>query len=64
MAKSFRTGSNEALCIINGQTPIDIKLEETARLFQITRRNNSEKDHDTRTTTRPQNIDYEAQPEY
>ena len=63
MAKSFRTVSNEALCIINGQTPIDIKLEETAQLFHITRRNNSEKVLDTRTTTRPQNIDYDAQPE-
>jgi hypothetical protein len=36
IAKSYRTVSNEALCIINGLTPIDIKLEETAQLFQIT----------------------------
>jgi hypothetical protein len=55
--------SNEALRIINGLTPIDIKLEETAHLFQITRRNKSEIDHDRRTTTWPQNIDYDAQPE-
>ena len=49
--------------MINGLTPIDIKLEETAQLFQLTRRNKSEKDHDTRTTNWPQNIDYYAQPE-
>ena len=63
IAKSFRTVSNEAPCIINGLTPIDIKLEETVQLFQLTRRNKSEKDHDTRTTNWPQNIDYDAQPE-
>ena len=40
IAKSFRTFSKEALCIINGLTPIDIKLEEVAQLYQITRRNN------------------------
>ena len=63
IAKSFPTVSNEALCIINGLTPIDIKLEETVQLFQLTRRNKSEKGHDTRTTNWPQNIDYNAQPE-
>ena len=63
IAKSSLTVSNEALCIINVLTPIDIKLEETAQLFQITRRNKSEKDHNTRTTNWPQNIDYDAQPE-
>jgi hypothetical protein len=39
IAKSFRMVSNEALCVIIGLTPIVIKLEETAQLFQITRRN-------------------------
>jgi len=34
IAKSYRTVSNEALCMITGLTPIDIKIEETARLFQ------------------------------
>jgi hypothetical protein len=49
IAKSFRTVSNEALCIINGLNPIDIKLEETAQLYQITRMNERGKGHDTRT---------------
>jgi len=44
--------SNEALCMITGLTPINIKIEETARLFQITKGNKKEEvqfDHDTRT---------------
>ena len=52
IAKSYRTVSNEALCMITGLTPIDIKIEETSRLFQITKGNIKEKvqfDHDTRT---------------
>jgi len=39
IAKSYRTVSNEALCMITGLTPIDIKIEETARLSQITKGN-------------------------
>jgi hypothetical protein len=61
IAKSFRTVSSEALCIINDLTP-DIKLEEDAQLFQITRRNKKEYDHDTCTTNGPQNVDYESHP--
>ena len=34
IAKSFRTVSNEALCIINGLTPIVIKIKEIAKEFQ------------------------------
>jgi ribonuclease HI len=63
IAKSFRTVSNEALCIINGLTPTDIKLEVTVQLYQITRRPRSGKDRDTHTPNWPQNIDYDAQPE-
>jgi hypothetical protein len=37
IAKAYRNVSNEALCIITGITPIDIKIEETAALFQITK---------------------------
>ena len=33
------------------------KAKETAQLFQITRRNNSEKDQDTRTTTSPETLE-------
>jgi hypothetical protein len=43
-AKSYRTVSNEALCIITGLTPIDIKTEETAQLLQTTIRNEREYD--------------------
>jgi len=52
IAKSYRTVSNEALCMITGLTPIDITIEETAQLFQITKGNMKEEvqfDHDTRT---------------
>jgi hypothetical protein len=63
IAKSFHTVSNGALCVINSLTPIDIKLEETAQLYQIIRRNKSGKDHDTPATNWPQNIDHDAQPE-
>jgi len=37
IAKDYRTVSNEALCMITGLTPIDIKIEEFASLFQITK---------------------------
>ena len=37
IAKSYRTVSNEALCVLTGQTPIDIKIEESASLYQHTR---------------------------
>jgi len=63
IAKSFRTVSNEALCIINGLTPIDIKLEEVAQLFQITRRIKEKYDHDACTNNWPQSIEYDSHPE-
>jgi hypothetical protein len=52
IAKSYRTVANEAVCIITGLTPIDIKVNETAQFFQITKGNNKEEeqfDYDTRT---------------
>jgi RNA binding protein fox-1 len=52
IAKSYRTVSNEALCMITGLTPIDIKIEETTQFFQITKGNKKEEEqinHDTRT---------------
>jgi len=36
-AKACRTVSNEALCIINGVTPINIKIDEAAKYFAITK---------------------------
>jgi hypothetical protein len=32
ITKDYHTTSNEALCILTGTTPIDIKAEETAKL--------------------------------
>ena len=37
LARAYRTVSNEALCILTGLTPIDIKIEEAAQLYQLTR---------------------------
>jgi hypothetical protein len=51
IAKAYRTVSNEALCMITGITPIDIKIEEVATLFRITKRITREKltfDSDTK----------------
>ena len=36
IAKAYRTISHEALCILTGLTPIDIKVEEVATLYNIT----------------------------
>ena len=37
MAKAYRTVSNEALCIIKGITPINIKIEEIGKFYKITK---------------------------
>jgi len=37
IAKAYRTYTNEALCILTGTTPIEIKAEEAANLYRITR---------------------------
>jgi hypothetical protein len=37
IAKAYRTTFNEALYIVIGTTPKDIKAEETAKLYSITR---------------------------
>jgi hypothetical protein len=62
IAKSFRTVSNAALCIINGLTPIDIKLEEDAQLHQTTRRYKRIQDQDATTINEPLNIDHDSHP--
>jgi hypothetical protein len=36
IAKAYRTTSNKALCILT-RTPIEVKAEETAKLYRITR---------------------------
>ena len=50
IAKAFRTTSNEALCIFTGLTPVVIKAEEAAKLYNIMRNKQA---HD---------IDHEVQP--
>ena len=37
IAKSYRTVSNEALCILTGLTPIAIKIEETIQFYEYIR---------------------------
>jgi hypothetical protein len=39
IAKAYRTVSNEALFILTGMTPIAIKIEEAAQIYQLTRSN-------------------------
>jgi len=41
IAKAFRTVSNEALCVITGLTPINIKIEETAKYYEYIKGNGS-----------------------
>src|SRR5215468_10515392 len=35
IAKAYRTVSNEALCVITGLIPINIKIEESAKYYEI-----------------------------
>jgi len=39
IAKTYRTVSNEALCIITGLKAIHIKIKETAELYKIVKGN-------------------------
>jgi hypothetical protein len=45
-AKAYRTVTNEALCVINGITPIHIKIEELHRLYEITQGAGTQYDKD------------------
>jgi len=47
IAKAYRTTSNEALCILTGTTPIEIKADDATNLYRITRdRQNHQHDHE------------------
>jgi hypothetical protein len=37
LARAYQTVLNEALCILTGLNPIDIKIEEAAQLYQLAR---------------------------
>jgi hypothetical protein len=39
IVKAYRAMSNEALCVITGLTPINIKIEETAKYYECTKGN-------------------------
>jgi len=37
IAKAYRTVSNEALCILTGLTPIDLKMEKAFLFYHLTK---------------------------
>jgi len=43
MAKAYRTVSHEALCVLTGTMPIDLKIERTVKIYQITKGNDTGK---------------------
>jgi len=46
--KAYRTTSNDALCILTGNAPIELKTEEAANIYRITKdRQNQLLDHET-----------------
>ena len=51
IAKVYRTVSHEALCILTGMTPIDIKIEEAVQIYYTTRGNINDKIHFERDTS-------------
>jgi len=44
IAKVYRTVSNEAICVLTGLTPKAIKIEEMAKLCQLTKGNTNKKE--------------------
>jgi hypothetical protein len=51
ISKFYRTTSNEALCILTGNAPIEIlvKAEESANIYRITRdKQNQQLDHESK----------------
>jgi len=43
MAKAYRKVSHEALCVLTGTMLIDLKIEQTARIYQLTKENDKVK---------------------
>jgi ribonuclease HI len=43
MAKAYRTVSHEALCVLTGTMPIDLKIEQTVKIYQLTKGNDTGK---------------------
>ena len=46
IAKAYRTVSNEALCVITGLIPINIRIEETAKYYEYIKGNGNLFDQD------------------
>jgi len=44
--RAYRTVSNEALCVINGLTPIHIKIDKIGRVYEITQGIGTQYDRD------------------
>jgi hypothetical protein len=50
IAKAYRTTSSDALCIPTGNAPVELKAEEAANLYRITKdKQNETLDHETET---------------
>jgi hypothetical protein len=48
IAKAYRTASSNALCILTGNAPVQLKAEESANLYRITKdKQNETLDHET-----------------
>ena len=43
MAKAYRTVSHEALRVLTGTMSIDLKIEQTVRIYQLTKGNDTGK---------------------
>ena len=50
MSKAYRTVSHEALCILTSMTPIELKIEESARLYYSNRGNTNDRTNFNRDT--------------
>ena len=46
ITRAYRTVSNEVLCVINGITPIHIKVDEIGRVYEITQGIGTQYDRD------------------
>jgi hypothetical protein len=57
IAKAYRTTSSDALCILTGNAPVELKAEEAANLYRITKdKQNELLDHETE----PQDLTHPA----
>jgi hypothetical protein len=43
MTKAYQTVSHEALCVLTGTMSIDLQIEQTAKIYKLTKGNDSGK---------------------